>query len=65
MNSRIDELLVMFFLAERKDEVPVACKMLIVFKMNEFIFFHDDDFFGIINNEIKRVDLYYPIKMQK
>ena len=44
MNSRINEFFMMFFLAKGKNEVPVACKVLIVFKMNELVFFHDDLF---------------------
>ena len=44
MYSRINELLVVLLLAKRKDEVPVSSEVLIVFKVDEFVFFHDDLF---------------------
>lgn len=41
MNAGIDKLAVVFFLAERQDEVPVALEVSVFFEVDQFIGLHD------------------------
>ena len=34
VDSRVDEFLMVLLIAKRKDEVPISCEVLVVFKMD-------------------------------